>query len=170
MGSWLDTDGLYRQYGPTKAVPTTAGDYLSYGETREIETTLTLANYVPAGVFILANTTFIPSGVFIETVELDTEVAAAGGTSISLGTMRADRVTPVSAVSFGNIIVTATLGPAGTKLIYNVPSAGNGGTALGTVTSFPDGFAYPYITSVGTFTNGVIKFRIKYRTTTNITQ
>lgn len=170
MGSWLDTDGLYRQYGVTKAVPTTAGDYLSYGETREIEMTLNLATYVPAGVFILANTTMLPSGVFIEQVEFDTEVAAAGGTSISIGAMRADRTTPVSAVSFANIVVTATLGVAGTKLIYTVPGAGAGGTSLGTTTSYPDGFAYPYITTVGTFTNGVIKFRIKYRGIGTITQ
>lgn len=170
MGFWMDPDGLYRQYGVTKAVPTTAGDYLSYGETREIELTLTFANYVPAGTYILANTTMFPTNVFVEQVETDTEIALAGGTSFSVGTMRADRVTPISATAFTNAVLTASNDTAGEKNIYTVPGAAAGGGLLGTTTSFPDGFAYIYITTVGTFTNGVIKLRIKYRGIGTITQ
>lgn len=173
-GNWLDTDGLFRQYGTSKAVPTTAGDYLSYGELREIELTLTLANLTPAGTFVLANTTMFPSNVFVEQVELDVEVAAAGGTSVSIGTMRADRTTVgtggTSNTSFVNAVLLATLTPAGTKLIYNVPAAGAGGSALGTTTAFTDGFSYITATTAGTFTGGVIKCRIKYRGIGTITQ
>ena len=173
-GNWMNNDGLYVQYGTSKAVPTTAGDYLSYGETREIEFTLTLANTAAGATSIIGNTTFVPSGVFIETVELDVEVAAAGGTSISIGTMRADRTTVgtggTSNVSFANAVLTASLTPAGTKQIYNIPTAAAGGTALGTTTSFTDGFAYLTLTNAGTYTNGVIKGRIKYRGIGTITQ
>jgi hypothetical protein len=41
-GNWLNQDGLYLQYGVTKAVPEVAGDYLAYGDTREIALTLNL--------------------------------------------------------------------------------------------------------------------------------
>jgi len=150
------------------------GDYLSYGETREIEFTITLANLVPAGQFILGNTSFFPSNVFIEQVELDVEVAAAGGTSFSVGTVRTDRTTTgtggTAATTFVNGVLLATLTPAGTKLIYNIPAAGAGGTGLGTTTSFTDNGVYISATSVGTFTNGVVKCRIKYRGIGTITQ
>jgi hypothetical protein len=36
-GQWFNPDGLYLQYGTQKAVPEVGGDYLVYGETREIE-------------------------------------------------------------------------------------------------------------------------------------
>ena len=36
-GTWYNQDGLYLQYGTQKAVPEVGGDYLVYGETREIE-------------------------------------------------------------------------------------------------------------------------------------
>jgi hypothetical protein len=36
-GTWYNQDGLYLQYGTQKPVPEVGGDYLVYGETREIE-------------------------------------------------------------------------------------------------------------------------------------
>lgn len=41
-GSWYNNDGLNLQYGTQKAVPEIGGDYLVYGETREIETYIPL--------------------------------------------------------------------------------------------------------------------------------
>jgi hypothetical protein len=169
----MNNDGLYLQYGTSKAVPTTAGDYLSLGETREIEFTLTFASAVPAGQYVIANTTLVPSGVFIEQVEMDVEVAAAGGTSFSIGTCRADRTTTgtggTAAGSFITGEVLATVTPAGKKVIYTAGTSA-AGTAIGTTTSYTDGFAYITVTTVGTFTNGVAKIRIKYRGIGTITQ
>lgn len=42
-GYWPNQDGLYLQYGTQKAVPEVGGDYLSYGDWREIETYISLA-------------------------------------------------------------------------------------------------------------------------------
>jgi hypothetical protein len=172
-GNWLNNDGLYVQYGTTKATPTTAGDYLSYGETREIELTVTLAGTAGGATSILGNTTFLPSGVFIESVEMDVETAAAGGTSFSIGTIRSDRATTgtggTAAGSFITGEVLATVTPAGKKVIYTA-GVSAAGTAIGTTTSFTDGFAYLTLTNVGTFTNGVMKIRIKYRGIGTITQ
>lgn len=172
-GNWMNNDGLYVQYGTTKAVPTTMGDYLSYGETREIEFTVTLANTAAGATTILGNTTFVPTGVFIEQVEMDVETAAAGGTSFSIGTMRADRTTTGSggtaAGSFITGEVLATVTPAGKKVVYTA-GVSAAGTAIGTTTAYTDGFAYITLTNVGTFTNGVMKIRVKYRGIGTITQ
>jgi hypothetical protein len=172
-GNYLDPDGLFRQYGTSKAVPTTAGDYLSYGETREIELTVTLANTAAGATTILANTTMFPSNCFVEQVEMDVEVAAAGGTSFSIGTMRADRSTVgtggTAAGSFITGEVLATVTPAGKKVIYTAGTSA-AGTLIGATTNFTDGFAYITLTNVGTFTNGVMKIRIKYRGIGTITQ
>jgi hypothetical protein len=166
-GSWLSPDGDFRQYGTSKAIPTTAGDFQSPGETRTIEFTVTFADYVPAGQYVIANTTMFPSGVFTEQVEMDVEVAAAGGTSFSIGTCRMDRTTTGSAGtaagSFINGEVLATVTPAGKKVIYTAGTSG-AGSLIGATSSFTDGSAYLTITTVGTFTGGGrAKIRIKYR-------
>lgn len=41
-GNYLDNDGLFRQYGTAKAVPEIGGDYLVYGDSREIEVLINL--------------------------------------------------------------------------------------------------------------------------------
>lgn len=41
-GNWLNQDGLYLQYGTTKAIPEAGGDYMVYGSTREIEVLVNL--------------------------------------------------------------------------------------------------------------------------------
>lgn len=41
-GNWLNYDGLYLQYGTSKAIPEAGGDYLMYGESREIEVLVNL--------------------------------------------------------------------------------------------------------------------------------
>lgn len=45
-GNWLNYDGLYLQYGTQKAVPEAGGDYMVYGDTREIEVLVNLGSTV----------------------------------------------------------------------------------------------------------------------------
>lgn len=168
-GSWTNNDGLFIQYGTSKAVPTTAGDFLSYGEWRDIEFTLTLSS-LTASPAIVANTTFLPSGVFIESVQVKTEVAGTTGTSISVGTMRADRSTVISNTALINAQVLTSHDAAGEENTYTVPAAGGGGSLLGTTTSFTDGFAYITALAAGTYGAGVVKVRIRYRGIGTITQ
>lgn len=52
-GSWLNNDGLNLQYGTSKALPEIAGDYVMYGDQREIECYLNLA---PDTVLVGGNT------------------------------------------------------------------------------------------------------------------
>lgn len=51
-GFWINNDGLPLQFGTQKVIPDMAGDYLIYGENREIE-----------AFICLGNTNFGPSGV-----------------------------------------------------------------------------------------------------------
>lgn len=165
MGSYFDTDGLYRQYGPTKAVPTTAGDFLSYGEMRVIEVTIDLTTLTASPV-IQANTTFVPANAFIEEVNVDTEVGATGGTSFSVGLVQNDRSTVVSNTQFVNALVIASTTTAGQKVVLNAGST-SAGAGIGTTNTNTG-----YITALaaGTYTAGKVKVRIKYRGFGTITQ
>lgn len=169
-GSWLDNSGMYRQYGTSKAVATTAGDYLSYGEWRDIEFTVTLSALSTTPT-IVANTTFLGTNIFLESVNLDVETAAAGGTSLSIGTMRHDRST---VISNSNIVNAQTQGSmtAGASITLTGGS-GTAGALVGTTilpATFPDGAAYITATVAGTFTTGVVKVRLRYRGIGLITQ
>lgn len=168
-GNWLNPDGLYQQYGTSKAVPTTSGDYLSYGDTREIEFTVIPANLTSTAA-IVANTTFFPSNVFIESVTTDVDVTCAGGTSLSIGTMRTDRTTSVSDTTFLSAAPIADHTTAGQKKEYTVGVTGVG-TGVGSVTSFTDNGVYITAKVAGTYTGaGAVKVRIRYRGYGTITQ
>lgn len=161
-GNWTNNDGLFIQFGTSKATPTTMGDFQSPGETRNLEFTIDMATLTTSPV-IQGNTTFLPSGAFIESVETDVEVAGAGGTSISIGTMRNDRSTVISNTALLNAQVLTSHDAAGEKNIYTVPAAGGGGSLVGTTTSFTDGGAYITALCAGTYSAGRMKVRIKYR-------
>jgi hypothetical protein len=171
-GSWLDPDGLYRQYGTQKAVPTTMGDYLAYGDTREIEFTLTPANLTTTPV-IVGNTTFFGgnSQTFIESVTTDVDATAlAGGTSISVGTMNLDRSTVISNTAFLSAAPLADHTAAGQQKVYTPPVTGTG-TSVGTAPTFTSGGVYITALAAGTYTGvGTIKVRIRYRGIGTITQ
>lgn len=168
-GNWFNNDGLFVQFGTSKAVPTTMGDYLSLGEWRDIEFTANLTTgqtLATAGTYIMGNTTMLPVGVFIESVNYSVETAGAGGTSISVGTIRADRTTSISATNLSAAVATASL-TAGANV--TVTTGGIVGTTT-TSGTFPDGFAYITATTIGTYTAGSVKFRIRYRGIGTITQ
>lgn len=94
-GFWLNNDGLPLQFGPLKAQPEVAGDYLVYGETREVETLVAFVPYQlgTGGVAVPAiPTTFSGTGQPIAagiqsmttTFPMQTTAVNAGGTTITL--------------------------------------------------------------------------------------
>lgn len=170
-GNWMNNDGMFIQFGTSKAIPTTMGDFLSYGETRDIEFTLTPSTLTTSPA-IQGNTTFLPTGVYIESIMTQAEATPpAGGTSISIGTMRADRSTVISNVALLNLQVLASHNTAGETNTYFESVAAGGGTSVGTITNFPDGFAYITALAAGTYTGaGTMKVRIRYRGIPPITQ
>lgn len=236
-GNWFNQDGLYIQYGTQKAVPEVAGDYLVYGETREIEHLIPLVpmamgtgglqvpappttfsgtgSAIAAGIQSLTTQfplqitpvttvsggvlTFTTTQLFIEQVELDTIIAAAGGTSISVGLVT--QPTPVAGTNSTFVQVSpnpgvqiinaataaAAMATSGMKTTWNLPGAtgiqggvantvAGGGTWLGTVpivgnaiTPLPSNSYFSTI-ATGAFTNGLVKLRVRYTLYGNISQ
>lgn len=168
--NWLNQDGLFIQFGADKAVPTTTGDYLSYGDVREMESTIDLTTLTPFGTnIVVANTSFMPVGTFVEQIDIDVEIAAVGtGATFNMGLIGTDRLTVASATGFVNALAVTSL-TQGAKIVLNGGSTG-AGSYVGTVAGVPSvGYM---IASAGTaaFTAGKVKVRIKYRTIPNITQ
>lgn len=178
-GSWLDNDGKFRQYGTSKAVPASGGDFLSYGETREMEFTINLANLTTSPL-VQEYTTFFPASntqLFVEQVTVEVEVAGTGSGSISVGTgfmtpgtlTTPPAVTAISNTAFVNALAVSSITPAGTKLILTAGSTGAGGY-IGSTSA--DQTHKNYITalaSAGSLT-GQIRVRIYYRALGTITQ
>lgn len=121
-GSWLNSDNLFLKFGTAKATPEIAGEFLSYGEVRNVEVLLditsTNANQYwstassPAGYgvtnaanspLIVSDTELFPASIttgsklFIEQVEVVTltgMTVLSGATGISIGLISAnDRAT-----------------------------------------------------------------------------
>jgi hypothetical protein len=163
----MNKDGLFLQYGTEKTVPTTGGDFRSPGETRTMEVQIDLADLTTSAVIVdNANTTFFPKGMLIEQVEVVSDTAAVGGTSVSVGLVNLDRTTALSTTAFVSALPIANINVDGEK---NVLTAGvtSAGAYVGTTSAAPG-----YITALaaGTFTAGKITVRIKYRGLTPITQ
>ncbi len=235
-GFWLNQDGLPLQFGTAKAIPEVGGDYLVYGETREIEQLIPLvpmamgsgAIQVPAPPTSFSGTstpiaagiqslteivplqitpvttvsggvlTFTTTQLFFENVEVDTIIAATGGTSISVGLAAVSpgspsssyvQVTPNAGTQLIKNVVLASIGTTGQKTTWNLPgttgiqsgtaalnTVAGGGDWLGsvplvtnTLTPLPSK-AYISTIATGTFTNGLIKLRLRYTLYGNISQ
>jgi len=167
-GSWLNPDGLYIEYGTTKAIPTTAGDYKSYGEDRTIEFFVDVSTLTTTAA-IQADTTFVPAGVFIDSVILEAQTAAATITSLSIGAMQLDRSTTIADNAFADAVVVADINGAGeTKVLTGPPTAGGAGTKVGTTFGTVPGYLTAKI--AGSAGTGLIKVIIKYRGVPPITQ
>lgn len=98
-GQWYNADGLYLQYGTQKAVPEVGGDYLVYGETREIEQLIPMVplQLTSAGQLVPApaQTTFSGS----------TTAAAAGIQSLTTF-MPLQQTAPNITTSSGNLVIS----------------------------------------------------------------
>lgn len=228
-GSWNNYDGLYLQYGTQKAVPEIGGDYLVYGDNREIELLVPLVpmqltasgqlvaapptSFVGTGTAAQAGiqslTTFMPlqqtavntggttitftaQQVFIEEVTTEVLIAAAGGTSLSIGLVTESpsatgstfvQVTPNGPnTHILNAQLLAQQSTVGNRVTYTNPGTHgfNWLTAPGTlvagggdwvginmplvtnaITPLPTAAYFSAIAS-GTYTNGLIKVRVKY--------
>lgn len=187
MGSWINNDGLVLQYGPQKASVATAGDFLSYGETRQIEVTINLANLTTTAIVQDLVTKF-PAGtgqVFIEKVIVETEVGMTVGTAtafsvglgylttgtyVTVGSNTYPPVTTISDTAFVAGALNATVTTAGQQNVLTTGSTGAGAYIGATST---DTTHDNYITAKsvgGTYTAGTIKVRIFYRGYGQITQ
>lgn len=166
--AYLDNDGLYRKYGTEKAVPTTAGDFTSFGEDRTLEFFVDISKLTTTSS-ILADTTVVPAGVFIDSVILEAQTAAATITSLSIGAVKTDRTTAIAENAFADAVVVADINGAGeTKVLTGPPTSGGAGTKVGTTFGSDPGLITAKI--AGSAGTGLIKVLIKYRGVPPITQ
>lgn len=167
MGSWNNKDGLQLFFGPQKATPGTAGDYLSYGSLRLIELTIDLTTLTTTPK-IQDYYTFFPTNVFIEEIVVDDEIGATGGTSFSVGLIGNDQTTVASNTAFLAAAPIADHTTAGQKKSYTTGVTGVGAYVGTTNSAVNSG----YITALaaGTYTAGKVKVRIYYRGIGTITQ
>lgn len=136
-GSWQDPDGVYRQYGTTKAIAETTGEFQSLGESRIIETNLDLTTLVLTTPTIISRTCFFPlvsatnaQKMLLEAVEVETLtgfVSAGGATGFSMGlTSSLDgttAITPNAGVQIVNNLLNAQFTTSGQKVTFNFPGA-----------------------------------------------
>lgn len=156
-------DGLYRVYGTDSAIPTTAGDYVSYGESRKVEVFVNIADLTTSAAIIkAADTTFIDTGVFIDSVTLEAQTPVTGITSLSIGAMKTDRTTTIADNAFADAVVIADLNGAGeTKVLTGPPVAGGAGTKVGSTFGSDKGYLSAKI--AGSAGTGLVRVVIQYR-------
>lgn len=181
-GAWANADGLPLFFGTSKTNDAVGGDYLSYGDTREIEV---LINMLPLTTSPVAQsyTTFFPAVagtqyVMIEEVITMTDVAVTGTSavfSVGLGTIAANAVvtsgapaiTSLSDTAFINAMPTTVIATLGSKNVLNITAdslSTYGGGYIGNAITLPASPAYitaKYATAA--FTAGVVRVRIRYR-------
>lgn len=164
--AWMNNDGLYLKYGTERTVPNVAGDYRTVGALREIEIKLnaTMMKALTTANTIVSDVTELPAGVVVEEVEVVATTVATTGSSaaLNLGTIRKDRTTVIDADGLLEAAAVTTIDAAGEKTVYRAPVSGTGvGDQIGVATTYPC-----YIiasTSTGTFTDGAVTIRIKYK-------
>ena len=141
-GSWTNSDGLYLQYGTTKATAEVGGDYLAYGQLRVAEVLVnvgTMSSAAATSSTPISNTLFFPQGqnLFIEKVDVVTEVAtSATSGAISIGLVQDDRTTvPTNgATAFVAAATSTAFTTAGTIVTYTAGTA-SAGALIGTYNS-----------------------------------
>jgi hypothetical protein len=172
--NYLDPDGLFRQYGTDKAVPTTGGDFLAYGANRILEVAIDLTTLTSTAA-VQANTLFMaspPAGqLYIEKVEVIVETGSVGGTSFSVGLIQQDRSTIPSnySTAFVNALVQASTATAGVNLQLVNGSTSAGGL-IGTQPANATGPYYISALAAGTYTAGKVRIRVHYHGIGVITQ
>src|SRR6266446_6143947 len=155
-GFWYNQDGLPLQYGTQKAIPELGGDYLVYGETREIEQLIPLVPMVIAGNTVPAppttftgNTTVIAAGIqsLTNLVPLQVNAVNTGGTSIAVGLVTTSPGSPNSTF----VQVTPN---AGSQLIGTLATANMvAGQRVSFTQAATTGLRWDTATAVGTSGN-----------------
>jgi hypothetical protein len=128
-GSWVDNDGLVRQYGTQKAVAETGGSYNFDGPNRVDEFVIDLSTLSTSHATIVSLTSKFPSmaNYYIEKVEVIAEVgmSTASSPTLSVGVCN-DNLLGGSATVYmpdGSTIATATVPSNGATAFVSAAAA-----------------------------------------------
>lgn len=163
--NFLDSDGLLRKYGTSKAIPNKAGEYSSLGPLRCIEIINLDLTTLTTTPLIISDQTFWPSNRKVDSVDVVVNTAATTGSAaaLNIGLIQSDRSTSVSATGFLNAIAVAGISAAGEKFLTGDTDPGVGDIGSFSATA-PTVIGYiTASTSTGTFTAGNVTIRLWYR-------
>ncbi len=122
-GSWLNNDGLPLNYGVSKAIPEVGGDYLAYGDTREVALTLNLCapGTGAGGILYTGGTTVNSSGGY--TAQFTSGTAFQGNPAAAnfwTGIVSPTTLFPLQTVT-PTLSTTSVWGSSGTGTIFSAP-------------------------------------------------
>ena len=160
MGTWLNDDGLYIRYGTDEGVSTTAGTYPTMVSGMHV-TELVIADMTTLSTTdaIQANTTIIPSGAFIQKVEILVDTAVTGANAIlDIGLIRLDRTTELDYNGFVASAPVADFATAGNVVTYTQGSDEHG-ALIGTELAYA-GLITASEADSNAFTAGAIRVKI----------
>ncbi len=166
MGSWLNSDGLYIEYGPDEVTVVDGGELKAFGSLHEVEVEIPLASLSTSTQLILSDTITIPNGARIEKVVLAVEVAATSGGSATLdiGLVDQDRSTELDFNGLVAALALAEMSDLGAVITFvngadSTPAGESGDGALVGTTLTNTGLI---TANAGTavFTAGRLKCRI----------
>jgi hypothetical protein len=159
MATWINEDGLQIKYGTDRAEVSKVGEYRTTGRLREIQLRVALADLTETET-ILDDNTFIPTGVIVQEVEIDTKTAAATGVAVDLGIIKMDRTTEGDYDGLLAAFPTASMNAAGEKVIISDNTTYDG-ALVGAVTTYK-GYISASRTTATAFTAGDVVITIRY--------
>lgn len=173
--SWLNSDGLYTQFGTEEGATQRGGEYTTPGSHRVTEFMVDLVNDCGTAAAILgsvASSTYpagslgveLPEGARIEKVTIVTDTAATSGGSavLNIGLVRRDRTTAIDAQALVAAAALATFNAAGETVVLTAGATG-AGTLIGTTLSNSGIVTVDYDTAA--FTAGKIRVSVEWRPT-----
>ncbi len=153
---WINEDGLLVRF-PGDALGTVAGgEYPGAGANRVIELEVDAADLTTTATAFGAPYLIVPRNSVIESVEVISETALVGGTSIDIGLQRLDGTTEIDYDGLVDGLVIASLNVDGEKNVLNVGST-SAGLLIGTETAYP---GHITVLETGTFTAGKLVIRV----------
>jgi hypothetical protein len=156
---WTNKDGLRVRFPSDELGTVIGGEYQGAGATRVIEVELNAVDLTTSAQAFGAPYLIVPRNSVIEEVEVISEVALAGGTSIDIGLQRLDGTTELDYDGLANDLVIASLNVDGEKNVLRVGST-SAGALIGTETAFP---GYITVLETGTHTAGRLVIRVVVR-------
>lgn len=159
-GSWRNSDGLIVYFGPSEGTSGDGGEYKTYGPLRTQEFLIDMATLTTSAQYIDQHWE-VPKGAFIESVELETLVAAtsSGSGTFSVGLKQSDQVTNISDTALVAALATSAITAVGTKITLFAGVTGKG-VNVGTGALTANGLVTSLVSAV--YQAGRLAIRINY--------
>lgn len=164
---WMNDDGLYIKYGTKEVVVTTVGEPAApdNGTNHVVVIDLDLTTLTSSAA-IIADSTVLPDGAFIDEVELWVLTAAdssGNNAALNVGLVRQDRSTTYDEDGLIDAEAEGDIDAVGDVVVYRIADAGDAGALVGTTLANTGYITADYDTEA--FTAGEVRIRIKYHMT-----